>query len=241
MVCASPAPAPRPSWHRLFLKWLPRIRKAAAIAFRNVRGQDLDDLIAESIANAYVAMSALADRSALNLAFPSVFSRYAISQIKEAGRVGTLRMSAKSSPTTPQAQGFLCRSASTFSTRLPANGRKILVEDHRAGPADLVQTKLDFADYLRSLPTRQRIAKYLAKGETTSSTSRKFGLSAGRNLANQGRTRDRHGTAMLATILAAARPRPDSLPSGWPHATPHSPALAAAALDLAAAGCRLLL
>ena len=45
----------------------------------------------------------------------------------------------------------------------------------------LVQTKLDFADYLRSLPVRhRRIAKFLAKGETTSTTSRKFGVSAGR-------------------------------------------------------------
>ena len=111
MVCASPAPAPRPSWHRLFLKWLPRIRTAAAIAFRNVRGQDRDDLIAETIANAYVAMAALANRNALNLAFPSVSSRYAISQIKDWGAESAYpAMSAKSSRNMPEAEELHRRS-----------------------------------------------------------------------------------------------------------------------------------
>jgi hypothetical protein len=165
----------------LFLKWLPRIRTAAAIAFRNVRGQDRDDLIAETVANAYVAMAALANRNALNLAFPSVLSRYAISQIKDGRRVGTpSNVREVLSEYAQNHKDFTVDRLDVFDATA-GDWQEVLVEDRRARPADLVQTKLDFADYLRSLPVRhRRIAKFLAKGENTSSTSRKFGVSAGR-------------------------------------------------------------
>ena len=58
---------------------------------------------------------------------------------------------------------------------------EVLVEDHRAGPFDIVRTKLDFAAWLRSLPIKsRRIAKMLANGERTADVARKFGLVDGR-------------------------------------------------------------
>ena len=181
MVCASPAPAPRRRWHRLFLKWLPRIRTAAAIAFRNVRGQDRDDLIAETIANAYVAVAALANRGALNLAFPSVLSRFAISQVRDGRRVGN-RSNVREvlSEYAQKQKCFTVDRLDVFNTTA-GEWQEVLVEDRRAGPFDLVQTKLDFADFLRSLPVRhRRIAKFLAAGESTNAASRKFACSPGR-------------------------------------------------------------
>jgi hypothetical protein len=57
----------------------------------------------------------------------------------------------------------------------------VLVEDHRCGPFDLVRTKLDFAAWLRSLPVKKRrIAKFLARNESTSAAAEKFALSPGR-------------------------------------------------------------
>jgi len=59
--------------------------------------------------------------------------------------------------------------------------QEVLIEDRRCGPFDIVRTKLDFAAWLRSLPTRlRRIAKTLANGERTRDVARKFGLSQGR-------------------------------------------------------------
>jgi hypothetical protein len=163
------------------LKWLPRFKTAAAIAFRHVRGQDRDDLIAETVANVYVGMKALADRDALDLAYPSVLSRFAISQIKDGRRVGTpSNVREVLSEHAQKQKSFTVDRLDVFDTTA-GEWQEILVEDRRAGPAGLVQTKLDFAAYLRSLPVRhRRIAKFLARGETTSAASRKFGVSAGR-------------------------------------------------------------
>ena len=59
--------------------------------------------------------------------------------------------------------------------------REIVIEDRRAGPAEIAATRLDFAAWLRSLPAKLRkIAKVLATGETTTTVAKKFGVSAGR-------------------------------------------------------------
>ena len=179
---ACPAsPAPRHGWRRLFLKWLPRFKTAAAIAFRNVRGQDRDDLIAETIANAYVAMAGLAERRALNLAFPSVLSRFSIAQVKDGRCVGNRSNVREVLSEYAQTQKAFTVNRLDVLDTTAGEWQEVLVEDRRAGPADLVQTKLDFADFLRSLPVRyRRIAKFLAKGETTTAASKKFACSPGR-------------------------------------------------------------
>ena len=58
---------------------------------------------------------------------------------------------------------------------------EVLIEDRHAGPFDIVRTKLDVAAFFRSLPLRlRRIAKFLAKGETTNAAAKKFRVSANR-------------------------------------------------------------
>jgi hypothetical protein len=59
--------------------------------------------------------------------------------------------------------------------------RELLVEDRHAGPAETAACRIDFADWLRSLPRRsRRIAKTLATGETTGRVARRFRLSTDR-------------------------------------------------------------
>ena len=59
--------------------------------------------------------------------------------------------------------------------------REILVEDRRATPADIAATRIDFADWLKSLtPKMRRLAKALATGETTQVAACKFRLSPAR-------------------------------------------------------------
>ncbi len=56
MVCASPSPAPRRRWQRVFLSMLPQLVRHAKYAFRHMRrSQDYQDVIQETIANAFVA------------------------------------------------------------------------------------------------------------------------------------------------------------------------------------------
>ena len=59
--------------------------------------------------------------------------------------------------------------------------QEIVVEDRRAGPAEIAATRIDFAAWLRTLTRRERqIAAALATGETTGATARKFGVSPSR-------------------------------------------------------------
>ncbi len=67
---------------------LPQITTAAKIAFRHVRGQERQNLIQETIANALVAFVALVRRGKMDLAYGSVLARYAIAQIKDGCQVG---------------------------------------------------------------------------------------------------------------------------------------------------------
>ena len=59
--------------------------------------------------------------------------------------------------------------------------RTALVEDRRAGPAEIAAARIDVAAWLRTLSRRDRqIAKTLATGESTCGVARQFNLSSGR-------------------------------------------------------------
>ena len=76
MVCASPSPAPRRRWERVFLSMLPKLIRHAKYAFRHMRRSgDFPDLIQETIANAFVAFKALVRRGKMDLAYPTVLAR----------------------------------------------------------------------------------------------------------------------------------------------------------------------
>ena len=59
--------------------------------------------------------------------------------------------------------------------------QQVLVEDKHAGPADIACVRIDFADWLQTLPSRTRkMAETLSTGEKTSDTAKQFGVSASR-------------------------------------------------------------
>jgi len=70
---------------------LPAIRRCAAYAFRRVRRSLRDDLIAEAIANAYVAFVRLIKRGLATLVYPTALARFAIRQVWDGRRVGVRR------------------------------------------------------------------------------------------------------------------------------------------------------
>src|SRR3972149_3760247 len=59
--------------------------------------------------------------------------------------------------------------------------QQIVVEDRRAGPAEVACLRIDFADWLALQPKRNRqIAESLAVGDTPCEVARRFSLSQGR-------------------------------------------------------------
>ena len=58
---------------------------------------------------------------------------------------------------------------------------QLLLEDHRAGPADTAAAHLDLVAWLKLLSPRNRqIARALAVGEMTATVAKDFNLTAGR-------------------------------------------------------------
>jgi hypothetical protein len=166
--------------HGKFLEMLPSIRRQALFSFRKASHDAREEMIAEVVAKAYRAFCRLVERGKEDVAFATPLAQYSIRQVRSGrllGGRGGLRdvMSARD-----QHRGFEIDRLG-YSDREESQWEEIVVEDHRAGPAEIAACRIDFASWLRLLPVRLRkIALTLAGGETTSAAAKKFGVTAAR-------------------------------------------------------------
>ncbi len=160
---------------------LPQIRRQASIAFRDQPPELRDELISETIANTFVAFVRLIERGCGDLVYPTVLAKYAIKQVCEGRRVGgKLNIRDISSEHAQRAKGITIESIDRFNQR-SSEWLEVLVEDKSASPADVAATRIDFAEWLDSLPPRQRqLATTLATGESTGTAAKIAGVSAAR-------------------------------------------------------------
>src|SRR6266566_4971798 len=167
--------------HAEFLAMLPAIRGSARIAFRKLPPELRHDLIAEVVANSYVAFARLVERGQADRASASPLARYAIAQVRVGRRVGSrLRIGDALSTYAQFRKQFSVERLDQFSEEKGCWG-EILVEDKRATPAEVAACRIDFAEWLRRLTARLRkIALALASGETTKGAAEQFGLSPAR-------------------------------------------------------------
>jgi hypothetical protein len=167
--------------HHEFLAMLPAIRHSARIAFRKLPPELRHDLIAEVVANSYVAFARLVERGEADRASASPLARYAIAQIRVGRRVGSrLRIGDALSTYAQFRKQFSVERPDHFSEEKGCWG-EILVEDKRATPADVAAWRIDFSEWLRRMTARLRkIALALAAGETTTAAARMFGVTPGR-------------------------------------------------------------
>lgn len=164
-----------------FLSLLPAIREQARFAFRSQEPERRQELIAEVIANAFVAFTRLLDRGPEQIVYATPLVQYAIKQVKTARRVGgKLNVRDVSSEYAQRSKRFTLGRLDHFDTRKGV-WREVLIEDRRAGPADTAAARIDIADWFNSLPLRRRlIAETLATGETTKRAAKQFHISRGR-------------------------------------------------------------
>jgi hypothetical protein len=164
-----------------FLAMLPLVREQARHAFRNERPEHREELIAEVVANCWVAYIRLIDRGREEAIYATPLVRYAIRQTRDGRRVGNpSNIQDISSEYAQRRQGFTVQSLDRLDQET-GEWREILVEDRHAGPADTAAARIDVGDWFAQLPSRQRrIAATLANGETTTKTARKFRLTSGR-------------------------------------------------------------
>ena len=160
-----------------FLEMVPQIRRKAIRAFRRLQHEHRNDMVQEVIANAFCNFVRLVQRGRAGTAFATPIASFAIRQAIEGRRVGSSsRLCDVTSPFARSARGVRVE-------RLDSEGslRAALVEDRRAGPADIAAARIDVAAWLSAMSdSHRRIAKALAIGDTTSDVARQFGLSSAR-------------------------------------------------------------
>jgi len=163
-----------------FLALLPRIQQRARLAFRGERAERRDELVAETIANCWVAYCRLVQRGLADVAYASPLARYAIAQTRCGRRVGSsMNVRDVTSEHAQQQKKLRCQQLDQADTDSPWQGW--LVEDRRAGPAETAAARIDFRAWLATLPKRTRqIALLLARGESTQEVARRARLSPAR-------------------------------------------------------------
>jgi hypothetical protein len=180
-ITEKPRQNPRQRANDRFLQMLPKIRRRAQFAFRRVPSEHKEELVQEAVAGAYVAFVRLVDQGRANAAFATPLADYAIHRVLAARLVGSgLSSGDVLSRAARFGSGIVVESLDTFDD-MQGDWRAALVEDRRAGPAEIAAARIDLAAWFRSLSRRnRRIAKTLATGESTCGVARQFNLSSGR-------------------------------------------------------------
>jgi hypothetical protein len=167
--------------HTRFLAMLPAIRRRAHITFRDAHPELREELVQEVVASCFATYARLIELGKEELAFPYPLARFAIGQVRAGRQLGnSRRIQEVMSEYAQRQKGFRVERLDCFDDEENC-WQEIVVEDKRATPADIAACRIDFASWLRLLPTlRRRIALALASGETTSATAKKFGVTPAR-------------------------------------------------------------
>jgi hypothetical protein len=160
---------------------LPTITRIARQNFAHLDPEAREEATAEVVAAAFIMFVGLVRDGRESLAFPSVLAMYGVRRVR-IGRAAATPMNVRdvSSVYCQLKKNIRLERLDTYDYNEDA-WLEILVEDRHATPADIARVRIDFADWLRTLPRRtRRIAEVLSTGETTSAVAKRFHVSAGR-------------------------------------------------------------
>lgn len=164
-----------------FLSLLPAITEQARFAFRSERYEQREELVAETIANAFVAFVRLVNRGMTSIVYATPLAQYAAKQVRDGRRVGAkLNVRDVSSEYAQRSKHFTVERLDRYDAE---NGewREVLIEDRHAGPAQTATARIDIGEWFARLPwKKRRIAQSLATGEPTKKAARRFRVSPGR-------------------------------------------------------------
>jgi hypothetical protein len=178
-------PRPRrkavPRWQAAFLAMLPKISHCARFAFRRLDLESRQEAIQSVVASSLAAYVRLVKLGKGNVAFATALAMYGIRQYRDGRRFGC-RMNDRdiSSAYCQQRKNFTLERLDRYD-KTEDCWREILTPDQTCTPADLAASRIDFPAWLDTLSRRnRRIAEFLAFGNRTSDTARKFKVSEAR-------------------------------------------------------------
>jgi hypothetical protein len=173
--------APAKPTHLDFLAMLPTIQQQADFLFRDLPRERREEAVQEVVASSFIAFVRLATLGRVHLAFASALARYGAAQVR-VGRYVAERLNANEilSRRAQRQKGFRVERLDQFD-KTEGKWKEIVVEDRNATPAEAAATRIDVADWLNSLSSRNRcLAETLATGETTQDAAAKFRITPGR-------------------------------------------------------------
>ena len=184
MIAIARSPKRKPAsrrWNVKFLELLPTIQLQAEYAFRRVPVEAREELVQQTIATAYGLFVSLCRRGKSALVYATPLAQFAIKKVRAGRRLGSRSNSRDvTSPRAGVAKGLTIERLDRFNRR-SGEWREAVVEDPTAGPAEIAETRIDFADWLKTLSKRDRqLAETLARGETTGCVAGMFRISAAR-------------------------------------------------------------
>lgn len=164
-----------------FVSMLPSIRGQLRYAFRYETPEEREELMAEALADCWLAFVRLVERGADDVAFATPLAQFAIKHIRSGRQVGCrLNKDDVSSTYAQRARDFTVERLDYFDLQ-EETWQESLLEDRTAGPAEIAAMRIDFSAWLLTLSeTHRKIAKVLATGESTKSVAEMFQLSHGR-------------------------------------------------------------
>lgn len=164
-----------------FLTLLPTITEQARFAFRSESRERREELVAETIANAFVAFARLVNRGLTSIIYATPLTQYAIRQVRHGRRVACkLNVQDVASEYAQRSKHFTVERLDRFDVD-EGEWREVLIEDRHAGPAETAAARIDIGAWFASLPRKKRrLAEKLATGLTTKKAASKFRLSPGR-------------------------------------------------------------
>ena len=161
---------------------LPAILRYAKIAFRGYPPEAKQEATQNVLANTCAAVAALAKRGKLDLCHPSVLAKFGIRQTLDHRLTGgTLNVKDVLSKYCQDRKGVVVERIDRFNEQDEC-WEEAVVQDTRNAPVpEIVAFRVDFANWLKQLPARDRhLAQYLSVGNRTSDAAKKFKVSAGR-------------------------------------------------------------
>jgi hypothetical protein len=167
-------------WRHRFGDMLPTICRNARMCFRGLPAEARAEAIQEVAAQAFVAYARLVQLGKEDVAYPAPLAKYAVQRVRSGRTVGgKLNVDDVTSKWCQARRDIRVESLHELDGQ--DGWREIVVEDRRSGPADIVATRIDFAEWLLSLSCHQReVAEALAAGHETGLVARMFRVSPGR-------------------------------------------------------------
>ena len=168
-------------WQDNFVRILPAVEKHAFIRFHRLPPVAREEATAEAVASACVSYARLVRQKKLAHAYVGNIATNAARAVNGGRHVGgsqSCRCALNS--LTHKKKGIVVHSLSPWSG-VDDTWKDLMLESRRVSPADQACFNLDFQEWLKSWPQRDRkIIAMLAAGERGMTVALKFGLTEGR-------------------------------------------------------------